>query len=165
MRPGLISGCIIALIIMVCAGGPAFAARVAGADENVNTTTAPANTVKKIIKAAPVAPVKQGVPAAEEAIIPAQSKDAVPKDSPEIKTVDPVRPSAEVKTEEVIQPPEEIQDEKLPAHHTKKAQDKRYVTLDFDNVDILKPGEKTKFTLNRFRPWSAKPFASVELFK
>jgi hypothetical protein len=27
-------------------------------------------------------------------------------------------------------------------------------------VDV-KPGEKTKFTLNRFRPWSAEPFASV----
>jgi hypothetical protein len=30
-------------------------------------------------------------------------------------------------------------------------------------VDV-KPGQKTKFTLNRFRPWSAEPFASVELF-
>jgi aerobic carbon-monoxide dehydrogenase large subunit len=26
------------------------------------------------------------------------------------------------------------------------------------------PGQKTKFTLNRFRPWSAEPFATVELF-
>jgi len=26
------------------------------------------------------------------------------------------------------------------------------------------PGQKTKFTLNRFRPWAAKPFESVELF-
>src|SRR6476660_7329737 len=31
-------------------------------------------------------------------------------------------------------------------------------------VDV-KPGEKTKFTLNRFRPWSAEPFGTVELFK
>jgi predicted phosphohydrolase len=30
-------------------------------------------------------------------------------------------------------------------------------------VDV-QPGQKTKFTLNRFRPWSAKPFESVELF-
>ena len=30
-------------------------------------------------------------------------------------------------------------------------------------VDV-QPGEKTKFTLNRFRPWSAKPFESIELF-
>jgi hypothetical protein len=31
-------------------------------------------------------------------------------------------------------------------------------------VDV-QPGQKTKFTLNRFRPWSAEPFAIVELFK
>jgi hypothetical protein len=30
-------------------------------------------------------------------------------------------------------------------------------------VDV-KPGQETKFTLNRFRPWSAEPFATVELF-
>ena len=30
-------------------------------------------------------------------------------------------------------------------------------------VDV-EPGRKTKFTLNRFRPWSAEPFATVELF-
>jgi hypothetical protein len=31
-------------------------------------------------------------------------------------------------------------------------------------VDV-EPGQNTKFTINRFRPWSAKPFESVELFK
>ena len=31
-------------------------------------------------------------------------------------------------------------------------------------VDV-KPGEKTKMTLNRFRPGSSEPFATVELFK
>ena len=31
-------------------------------------------------------------------------------------------------------------------------------------VDV-QPGQKTKFTLNRFRPWSAEPFATVEVFK
>jgi hypothetical protein len=29
----------------------------------------------------------------------------------------------------------------------------------------VSPGKPTKFTLNRFRPWSAEPFATVELFK
>ena len=38
-------------------------------------------------------------------------------------------------------------------------EDYNYVVLD------VKPGEKTKMTLNRFRPWSAEPFATVELFK
>ena len=28
----------------------------------------------------------------------------------------------------------------------------------------MEPGQKTKFTLNRFRPWSAKPFETVELW-
>jgi Calcineurin-like phosphoesterase len=32
------------------------------------------------------------------------------------------------------------------------------------HVDVT-PEQPTKFTLNRFRPWSAKPFATVELFK
>ena len=31
-------------------------------------------------------------------------------------------------------------------------------------VDV-KPGEKTRFTLSRFRPWSAEPIDTVELFK
>jgi hypothetical protein len=43
-----------------------------------------------------------------------------------------------------------------------KGQDRKeeynYVLVD------VKPGQKTKFTLNRFRPWSAEPFATVELF-
>jgi hypothetical protein len=30
-------------------------------------------------------------------------------------------------------------------------------------VDV-QPGQKTKFTVNRFRPWSAKPFETIELF-
>jgi Calcineurin-like phosphoesterase len=30
-------------------------------------------------------------------------------------------------------------------------------------VDV-QPGQKIKFTLNRFRPWSAEPFATVEVF-
>jgi Calcineurin-like phosphoesterase len=29
----------------------------------------------------------------------------------------------------------------------------------------VQPGQPTKFTLNRFRPWSAEPFETVELFK
>jgi general secretion pathway protein D len=110
IRPGLIVGGIIVLIILLCAGGPAFAARIAGTDENVNTTTTPAPSS-------------------------AQNKDAVPKDSPKIKAINP-EPSTEVKTGNVIQKPEEIQAEKLPAHHAKRETSKKYVTLDFDNVDI-----------------------------
>jgi len=36
---------------------------------------------------------------------------------------------------------------------------------DYNYVRVeVKPGQPTKFTLNRFRPWSAEPFATVELF-
>jgi hypothetical protein len=38
-------------------------------------------------------------------------------------------------------------------------EDYNYVLVD------VEPGQTTKFTLNRLRPWSAEPFASVELFK
>ena len=31
-------------------------------------------------------------------------------------------------------------------------------------VDV-EPGQKTRFTLNRFRPWAAEPFGTVELFR
>lgn len=31
-------------------------------------------------------------------------------------------------------------------------------------VDV-QPGQPTKFTINRFRPWSSEPFATIELFK
>jgi hypothetical protein len=34
----------------------------------------------------------------------------------------------------------------------------------FLHVDVT-PGQPTRFTINRFRPWSAEPFATVELFK
>ncbi len=38
-------------------------------------------------------------------------------------------------------------------------EDYNYVLVD------VQPGQPTKFTLNRFRPGSAEPFATVELFK
>ena len=37
-------------------------------------------------------------------------------------------------------------------------EDYNYVLVD------VKPGQKTKFTINRFRPWSAEPFGTVEAF-
>ena len=116
IRPGLIVGGIIALIIMLCVGGPAFAARVAGTDENVNTTMA-----------APAPPAAQP----EDT----QKKDAVPQ-TLEIKAINPAESTNAVKTENVIQKPKEIRAEKLPAQPAKKETSKKYVTIDFDNVDI-----------------------------
>ena len=54
VRQSLLASGMIALVILLSIGGPAFAARVAGTDENVNTTIAPA----------PVDAVKQVAPAA-----------------------------------------------------------------------------------------------------
>jgi len=56
---------------------------------------------------------------------------------------------------------------KLPADYPKDLywageapkEEYNYVLVD------VRPGQKTKFTLNRFRPWSAEPFGTVELFK
>ena len=38
------------------------------------------------------------------------------------------------------------------------------VEYNFVHVEV-QPGQPTQFTLHRFRPWSAEPFATVELFK
>ena len=113
LKPGLFSGGIFALIIMLCVCGPAFAARVAGADENVNTTATTTDATKEIIQVSPeqkVAPDKQGVPS--------------------------VKSGKEVKKEASVQKPEAVKNEKLPAEPAKKEPSKKYVTIDFDNVDI-----------------------------
>ena len=158
IRQGLLAGEIIALVILLSIGGPAFAARVAGTDENVNTTIAPApqtaqpadtqkkepappaDTSRGIIEmspAAPAEPVKQGAPAAEKTITPAQIKDALPPEAPDKKVISPEQPTKEVKTGDVIQAPKEIRGgEKLPVQAAKKEPEKKYVTIDFDNVDI-----------------------------
>jgi len=107
LKPGLFSIGIIALIIMFCVCGSAFAARLAGTDENVNITTETADTTKKIIEAAGA---KQDVTS--------------------------VKPEKEVKQDDTIQESGTIKEEKQSAHSLKKEDSKKYVTIDFDNVDI-----------------------------
>jgi general secretion pathway protein D len=123
IRPGLLLGGIIALVILLNLGGPVFAARVAGTDENVNTTTTPE----------PPSAQSEDTQKEKTAPSPAQSKDAV---SPEIKAISPAEPLKEVKTENVIQKPKKIRAEKLPTGSAKREAAKKYVTIDFDNVDI-----------------------------
>ena len=113
LRPCLFSGVIIALIIMFCVCGPAFAARLAGTDENVSTTTTTADTTNKIIEAAPsetTAGVKQDITS--------------------------TKPEKEVKQDDTTQESGTIKEERQPAHSVKKEDSKKYVTIDFDNVDI-----------------------------
>ena len=113
LRPGLFSGGIIALIIMLSVCGQVFAARLAGTEENVNTTATTTDTPKTIIEASPAetaAPVKQAITS--------------------------VKPEKEVKAKDATQEAKTIKEEKPAAHPGKKEDSKKYVTIDFDNVDI-----------------------------
>ena len=112
IRPCLLSGGIIALIIMLCVGKPAFAARIAGANENVNTSTIPADTTKKTVNlpSAPSATIKQIIPSAQQ--------------------------TTDIKTDDAKQNLQDTKEEKEPFSYTKKEATKKYVTIDFDNVDI-----------------------------
>jgi general secretion pathway protein D len=113
LKPGLFSCGIIALIIICCVCGPVFAARLAGTDENVSTTTTTADTTKKIIEAAP-----------------SKTAASVKQDIPSVKT------EKEVKAEGAIKESGTIKEEKSSAQAIKKEDSKKYVTIDFDNVDI-----------------------------
>lgn len=106
IRPNLIACGIIALAIMFCTANSTFAARVAGVDENINTTSS------------------------------SQSKGSAPKNSPEIKVIDNTAPAKEVKIESIVQKPKEIRAENPKAESEKRDPAKKYVTIDFDNVDI-----------------------------
>ena len=108
LKQGLFSGGIFALIIMLCVCGPVFAARVAGTPESVTTTTTTTGTTKEIIKVSPAQTV-------------APAKQDVPSVNME---------------EAEQQKPEMIKDKKQPAQPAKREVSKRYVTIDFDNVDI-----------------------------
>lgn len=112
LKPCFFSCGIIALIIMLCVGKPAFAARIAGADENVNTSTIPADTTKKTVNlpSAPSATIKQTIPSA--------------------------RQTTDIKTDDAKQNLQDTKEEKEPFSNTKKEATKKYVTIDFDNVDI-----------------------------
>jgi general secretion pathway protein D len=102
-----------ALIILLSSSGSAFAARIAGADENVNTTAANADAAKKVIKASPAemaAPVKQDVTS--------------------------VKPTEVTKADDSTKKTQTIKEEKPSLQTAKKESSKKYVTIDFDNVDI-----------------------------
>jgi general secretion pathway protein D len=139
-KPGMIIGSMIALIIMLCNGLPGYAARIAGSGDNVNTTTTPADTVRKMIKTAPVVPGKQDIPASRETITPDPEKEK--EAAPALETPNTALQTKEVKTEDVIKPAEDNQketareDAKQPVHPVKKKASQKYVTLDFDNVEI-----------------------------
>jgi len=116
LKPGVFSGGIIALIIMLCACGPAFAARVDGTTEKVTTATTKTVTTKETVNASPAQPPQAVTPVKQD--------------------VSSAKPEKEVKKDEASQKPEAVKDAKKSAESVKKEPSKKYVTIDFDNVDI-----------------------------
>jgi len=111
VKRSLFTAGIIALIIMFCAGERSFAARIAGVDENISTTNVPASS-------------------------PEQPQVTTPKEISETKAADEAQPLKDVKSESVVQKPKEINAEGTKVKPAKKETSKKYVTIDFDNVDI-----------------------------
>jgi len=109
-KPGLVSGVIIAMIILWSVAGPAFAARIAGTEEIISTTVEKADAATTVIKSSPAetaAPVTLNAPSS--------------------------KPEKEVKAKDATQKTEKNKEEKQSA---KTDSSKKYVTIDFDNVDI-----------------------------
>ena len=109
-KPGLVSGVIIAMIILLSVAGPAFAARIAGTEETISTTAGKTDAVTTVIKSSP----------AETA-------------APFTLKAPPSKPDKEVKAKDATQKQEKNKEEKQSANIESS---KKYVTIDFDNVDI-----------------------------
>jgi len=108
-----------ALIILLSSAVPAFAARIAGADENVNTTPATADTTKKVIKVSPA-----------EKASPAETVAPVKQDVTSVKQAEVTQAEDSTKKTQITK------EEKPPPQTAKKESSKKYVTIDFDNVEI-----------------------------
>lgn len=113
LKSGFSSALIFVLIILLCFTGTAFAARLAGTEETVSTTATNTDSVKKAVPsstAETAAPVTQNGPS--------------------------VKPEKETKAQETAQNQDSGKEEKRPAQSVKKDSPKKYVTIDFDNVDV-----------------------------
>ncbi|MEN6638616.1 MAG: type II secretion system secretin GspD, partial [Smithella sp.] len=113
LKSGFSSALIFVLIILLCFTGTAFAARLAGTEETVSTTATNTDSVKKEVPsstAETAAPVTQNGPS--------------------------VKPEKETKAQETAQNQDSGKEEKRPAQSVKKDSPKKYVTIDFDNVDV-----------------------------
>ena len=111
-RPGPLVCGVIALLITFCLNPPLFAARVAGSNENVSTSEVQKESLKKTVN-----------------MPPAES-------NPNIKQPPPVPDQVnEVRKEEASEKLSETKKRKTSSS-AKKDPNQKYVTLDFDNVDI-----------------------------
>ena len=111
LRPGPLVCCVIALLIIFCMNPPLFAARVAGSNENVSTSDIQKESIKKNVN----------MPSAEAGT--------------DIKQPPPATDQInEVKKEEASEKVPETKKRKTSS--ARKDPGQKYVTLDFDNVDI-----------------------------
>ncbi len=162
----IFSAGLIALILFSITEGASFAARIAGTDENESTSTTqnepkdqlpkkeiapqqdtqkkeaapPTDSTKKIIKVSPATPVvPEGKPAPVTENAPAsKQKNAVilPETSEEKAKAPSTQPDA-IKRENVTLPPKELPAvKKAPIQQAKEQHAEKYVTIDFDNVDV-----------------------------
>lgn len=137
-KKGLFFSGMVMLMMMLCFAGPSSAARIAGADENTGTANAPENGGKVIIEA-PAA--KKSEPADKKVIreTPA-TKRSEPSDKKIIREAAVIKKSESADKAETAakdaDEPQQTKEEKPVAKPAKEDASQKYVTLDFDNVEI-----------------------------
>ncbi|MFA5321714.1 MAG: type II secretion system secretin GspD [Smithella sp.] len=112
-KSGLSSGVLILLIILLNFAEPALAARIAGTEEIIKTTVSNTDSAPEAVKSSPTetaAPVTQNTLSAQT--------------------------EKEVKAQDAAQNPDTDKEEKRPVQTARKETSQKYVTIDFDNVDI-----------------------------
>lgn len=113
LKQGLFSGGLIALMMILTISGAAWAAHIAGIEENAAASSLTTRDDRKIMN-----------PSSPETVTP------VMQNPPS------VNPSREVKTEDAARNPAVPEKERESAPAVKKDVPKKYVTIDFDNVEM-----------------------------
>lgn len=120
-KQGLFFSGIVILTIMLCFTEPSFAARIAGTDDNVSTTTAPESGGQVIIEAPAT---RKYEPAGKKVI----------REAPAIKKSEPANETETAGND--ADESKQTKEEKPASKPAKEESSQKYVTLDFDNVDI-----------------------------
>lgn len=143
LKQGLLTCGIIVLIIMIGFAFPAMSARISGTDENVDTTISPDNGNETTLEEPanqmpdtvnPEEPEPEPEPA--QAGLSEQSKETVAPDTEATTARNPVTPEEGFKADNKTTKAQAINEEKTSKKPIKRDASQKYVTLDFDNVDI-----------------------------
>jgi general secretion pathway protein D len=161
----IFSAGLITLILFSITEGVSFAARIAGTDENESISTTqdepkdqlpkkeippqkdtqkkeaapPTDTTNKIIKVSPATPaVPEGNPAPiiEKAPASKQKNTVILPETSEEKAKAPSTQPDAIKGENITPPPKELPAVKKAPIQQAKEHAEKYVTIDFDNVDV-----------------------------